>query len=98
MIQRLIWVALLVGAAFFTLQAGEYSTRDILRQRSRRAQLQASIDSLQKSVDSLRRVERMVRSDPETQERIAREEFGMVHGDNEILYRFAAPDSSVATK
>jgi hypothetical protein len=28
------------------------------------------------------------------QERIAREEFGMVRGDKEILYRFAEPEDT----
>ena len=32
--------------------------------------------------------------DSATQERIAREEFGMVRGNKEILYRFAEPDSA----
>jgi cell division protein FtsB len=97
-IRRLVWVALVIGAAFFTLQAGEYSTLDILHQRARRAQMQSAIDSLQRDVDSLHRAERMVRGDPVTQERIAREEFGMVRGDNEILYRFVAPESATANK
>jgi hypothetical protein len=36
-----------------------------------------------------------VKNDSATQERIAREEFGMVRGDKEILYRFGdAPDST----
>jgi cell division protein FtsB len=94
MIQRIIWVAVIIGATYFAMQAGEFSTRDILRQRTRKAQIQAEVDSLQHEVDSLLRVERMVRGDPATQERIAREEFGMVHGDNEILYRFVGPDSA----
>jgi cell division protein FtsB len=96
-IQRIIWVVLIIGAAYFAMQAGEFSTRDILRQRMRKAQMQAGIDALQHEVDSLTRVERLVRGDSVTQERIAREEFGMVHGDNEILYRFVAPDSADST-
>jgi cell division protein FtsB len=43
-------------------------------------------------VDSLTHAERLVRTDPATQERIAREEFGLVR-DGEILYRFI-PDTA----
>jgi len=79
---------------YFTLQAGEFSTRDILRERSRRRQLLVQIDSLQHQADSLTRVERMIRTDPATQEHIAREDFGMVRGDNEIIYKFVTPSTS----
>jgi hypothetical protein len=44
-------------------------------------------DSLNRVVDSLTRMEKLVRTDTVTQERIAREVFGLVRGD-EILYRF----------
>ena len=39
-------------------------------------------------------VKRRVETDPKLQERIAREEFGLVRGDKELLYRFAEPDTS----
>lgn len=89
---RIIWAALIVGALYFAVQGGEYSTMDIVRQRRALTQLSARIDSVQRVVDSLRRQEILVRTDPATQERIAREEFGMLRG-NEILYRFI-PDSA----
>jgi len=89
---RLIWGALILGALVFALQAGEYSTLDIVRQHRRVGELSARGDSLQHEVDSLTQAERMVRTDPATQERIAREEFGMVRGD-EILYRFIQDSS-----
>lgn len=91
MLRRLIWGAILLGAIYFALQAGEYSTRDILRQRRFRAQRTGQVDSLQHLVDSLRRALRLIRADSATQERIAREEFGMVRGDNEIIYKFVSP-------
>ena len=98
MVRRLIWMALIVGAIYFALQAGEYSTTDILKLRKQRVMLQTQVDSLKRQVDSLKTVEKMISSDPATQERIAREVFGMVRGTNEILYKFvekgAATDSS----
>jgi len=92
---RLIWGALILGALVFALQGGEYSTLDIVRQHRRVTELRARADSIERAVDSLTRAERSVRTDPVTQERVAREEFGMVRG-GEILYRFI-PDTG-ATK
>lgn len=91
MIRRLIWVALGLGAIFFTLQAGEYSTADIFRQRKHKARLSFSVDSLRRQVDSLKKAEELIRGDASTQERISREEFGMVRGKNEVLYKFIDP-------
>lgn len=93
---RLIWCAVILLALIFAVQGGEYSTLDIWRQRSRLHDQSAKADSLRRAVDSLTHVERAVRTDPATQERIAREEFGMVRG-NEILYRFI-PDTTVTAK
>jgi cell division protein FtsB len=93
-VRRVIGVVLTIGAIYFTLQAGEFSTRDILQERSHRRQLLAQVDSLQHQADSLTRIERMIRTDPVTQERIAREDFGMVRSDNEIIYKFVTPSVS----
>jgi cell division protein FtsB len=86
---RLVWLALLVGAAIFAVEGGEYGTSDLLRQRTRKAALGRRIDSLRREVDSLARYKRALLTDATLQERIAREEFGMVRGDKEVLYRFA---------
>ena len=48
-------------------------------------------DSLQHIIDSLRTYKHRVETDPVLQERIAREEFGMVRGNKELLYRFTEP-------
>src|SRR6476659_2885120 len=93
--KRYVWWALIALAIVFALQGGEYSTRDLFVLRGRTQRLTHEVDSLQRQVDSLGRFLRLVRSDSATQERIAREEFGMVRGDKEILYRFGdAPGSS----
>ena len=89
--KRLVLAAVVVGAIVFAIQGGEYGTWDLVRQRSRRERLQARIDSLTRLVDSLEQRKRAIRSDPSVQERIAREEFGMLKGDKELLYRFAEP-------
>jgi cell division protein FtsB len=89
--KRLVLAAIVVGVGIFAIQGGEYGTWDLVRQRSKRERLQARIDSLTRIVDSLERRKRAIRTDPAVQERIAREEFGMVKGEKELLYRFAEP-------
>jgi len=98
-IQKVIFALVVVGGLVFAIQGGEYSTMDLWRQRGRKAALTSQTDSLAKVVDSLRKVAKAIESDPATQERIAREEFGMVRGTKEILYRFGEPtDSTVSQK
>jgi cell division protein FtsB len=93
--KRLVWWGLIVVALFFAVQGGEYSTRDLYVLHKRTRTLTRQVDSLQKQVDSLGRFLKLVKSDSATQERIAREEFGMVRGDKEILYRFGeSPESN----
>jgi cell division protein FtsB len=82
----------IVFAVYFALQGGEYSTYDLFRQRNRERTLTRAIDSLQHDVDSLRTLKRLIETDPATQERIAREDFGMIR-DKELLFRFLDPDS-----
>jgi cell division protein FtsB len=94
-VKRFFWWALAALAVYFAVQGGEYSTRDLFLLDSRTRTLTRQVDSLQRQVDSLGRYLRLVKGDSATQERIAREEFGMVRGDKEILYRFGdAPGSS----
>jgi cell division protein FtsB len=88
-----LWVVGGAAAAWFAVQGGEYGTVDLLRQRGQHARLDQEIDSLERVVDSLTALKRRVLTDPKTQERIAREEFGMIRG-NELLYRFSDSPSS----
>jgi len=87
-----------IGAFAFALMGGEYSTVDLWHQRQFKQRLAAETDSLEREVDSLRREAKAVLTDRATQERIAREQYGMVRGDKEILYRLSAPDSSKASR
>lgn len=88
-------VAVALGLVF-AVQGGEYGTFDLFQQHARKQRLLAQIDTLQRQIDSLERVKKAVQTDPATQERIAREQFGMVRGDKEILYRFAEPVDTAA--
>ncbi len=90
---RLALFFVLAAALYFAVQGGEYSTADIARQFVAKRRMRAEVDSLQRLVDSLAKALEAIETDPAVQERIAREEFGMVRGDKELLYRFAGPDS-----
>ncbi|MEO8622233.1 MAG: septum formation initiator family protein [bacterium] len=93
-VKQVLLAAGAVAALVFAVQGGEYGTRDLLRQRTRRTSLVRTIDSLQHVVDSLKRYKKRVETDPVLQERIAREEFGLVRGNKEIMYRLVEPDSA----
>jgi cell division protein FtsB len=95
LVKRIVAGLVILGALVFAVQGGEFGTLDLMRQRRTKAKLDHSIDSLQRIVDSLKRYKDLVERDPATQERIAREVFGMVRGNKELLYRFA--DSAAAT-
>lgn len=82
----------IVFAVYFAFQGGEYSTWDLFRQRDRERKLTTMMDSLERDLDSLKTLKRLIETDPATQERIAREDFGMVR-DKELLFRFIDPDS-----
>jgi len=87
----------IVFAVYFAVQGGEYSTYDLFRQKDREQRLTRAVDSLQHDIDSLKTLKRLLESDPATQERIAREDFGMVR-DKELLFRFLDPDSLRKTR
>jgi cell division protein FtsB len=96
-IGRLVIAGGLVAVLAFAIQGGEYGTSDLWRLQQRRARLVRTNDSLVRVVDSLRRYKRRLETDPALQERIAREEFGLVRGDKELLYRFAEPVAADTT-
>jgi cell division protein FtsB len=90
-LKRLVWAVVAVGATWFAVQGGEYGTTDLVRQRARKRALLAEIDTLSRQVDSLSKLKRRLATDPALQERIAREEYGMVRGDKELLYWMTEP-------
>jgi cell division protein FtsB len=92
-IKQVVVVGGVLAALVFAVQGGEYGTRDLMRQRERRAVLTHTNDSLQRIIDSLRTYKHRHDTDPALQERIAREEIGMLRGNKEILYRFTEPEA-----
>ena len=82
-------IAGLAGAAvLFALAVwgGEYGTGDWLTMRRQLADEREKVAALQVEVDSLARAAKDLETNPAVQERVAREEFGMIR-DGEILYR-----------
>ncbi len=93
---RLVAILVIGGALLFAVQGGEFGTLDLFRQRNEQARLTHEIDSMQRVIAALAAYDAKVQHDPATQERIAREVFGMVRGNKELLYRFTTPADSAA--
>ena len=70
---RLIIALVLLGAVVFALQAGEYNTFHWLSLKKREQREREAVAALQREVDSLARVRKLVETDAATQERLARE-------------------------
>ena len=89
------WAA--VGALafllYFALQGGEYGTTDLLALRRQAAGERAQVQRLERVVDSLQRAAAAIEHDPRTQERVARERFGMIRR-GERLYRLVPSDTT----
>lgn len=71
--------------------AGEYSTMDWLDLRRQVAEQRQAVQELRAALDSLGRLAHALETDPATQERAARERFGMIR-NGEILYRLVPGD------
>ncbi|HET9512946.1 MAG TPA: septum formation initiator family protein [Gemmatimonadales bacterium] len=82
---RKLILAFLALALLFALQGGEYSTWDFLTLKRQEREERARIAELEPEVDSLRREAIAVERDPATQERLARELYGMLK-PGEFLY------------
>ncbi len=83
--------------AYIAGEGGEYGTSGLITVRARNAETKAAIDSLKRVSDSLAIVKHDVTSNPAVQERIAREEFGMVKGDRELVFHLLRNDSSAVS-
>jgi cell division protein FtsB len=88
----LLGIAVLV-VIWFAVDGGQFGTWDLWKQRSEKRQLQREIDSLQARVDSLKNYRARLDTDRALQEKLARENIGMVRGDKELLY-LLSPDSA----
>ncbi len=83
---QLLGGIVLGGALIFALAGGEYGTLDWLELRKQEKAEQKTITELTAEVDSLKRFAKALETDRRLQEKIAREEFGMIR-KGEFLYR-----------
>ena len=92
---RLAWAALAVLTlmALFAVQGGEYSTGDYFELKRRVAAESAADVRLRRIVDSLSRYRKAIETDPKVQERVAREQWGMIR-PGERIYKLTAPRDS----
>lgn len=84
MTAKRVAIGVLVLAALFALLAGEYSTWDYLTLRREERAERAQIAVLQREVDSLEKVAKAAETDPAVQERMAREEYGMIRAGERV--------------
>ncbi len=87
LMKRVAWGVGALAVLVYAIEGGEYGTSDLLTQRDRKAALAQNVEMLAGDVDSLRAELKAVTSDPVRLERTAREEWGMVRGEKELLYR-----------
>jgi cell division protein FtsB len=78
-------VAVVAGALVFAVEGGEYSTWNWWTLRREERDAQEAVVRLHQEVDSLTALKKQVQTDPHLQERIARENFGMI-AKGEYLY------------
>ena len=92
---RARWAALaaLAFLLYFGIQGGEYATTDLLALRRQEASERAQVQRLRLAVDSLQKEAVAIEHDLRTQERVARERFGMIRR-GELLYRLVPGDST----
>lgn len=94
-LRRLAWGAGIVAVVFFTVEGGEYGTRDLWSQKGRKARLDAQVAQLKLDVDSLKAELKSLKNDDARLERMAREKYGMVKGSKELLYRLESSGKTV---
>ncbi len=90
--KRWLVIAVLAAAALFALLAGEYSTPAWFELRRDTRAETARVAELRRQVDSLTRYAKLVEADLETQERIAREQHGMLKPGEHAFILEEAPD------
>lgn len=88
---RLLSTVGIVGGLAFGAAGGEYATWDWWQLRREVRAERAALDSLRIEIDSLEIEVRRLERDPATQERVARERYGMLK-PGEIMFQVELPD------
>jgi cell division protein FtsB len=94
-VTRARWAALAAIAflVYFGIQGGEYATTDLFALQRQEESERAQVQRLRLVVDSLQKEAVAIERDLRTQERVARERFGMIRR-GELLYRLVPGDSA----
>jgi cell division protein FtsB len=94
-VTRARWAALAAIAflMYFGIQGGEYATTDLFALQHQEESERAQVQRLRLVVDSLQKEAVAIERDLRTQERVARERFGMIRR-GELLYRLVPGDSA----
>jgi len=79
-------IAVGIGLVALALWGREYSTADWITIRRQLADWRARVAALRVELDSLAKLTHDLETNPSVQERVAREQFGMIR-DGEVLYR-----------
>ena len=83
---RVAGLAGVLGLIALAVWGGEYGTADWITIRRQLADEKAKVAQLKVEIDSLGKLARDLETNPVVQERVAREQFGMIR-DGEVLYR-----------
>lgn len=83
---QVIAVLILVGGLVFGLFAGEYRAIDSWKLKRQVRDERLALEQLNLDIDSLRAYAESLETNRVTQERVARDRFGMIR-DGEIVYR-----------
>ena len=83
---RIAGIAGAVGLLGLAVWGGEYSSADWITIRRQLADERANVAALRIAIDSLAKLAHDLETNPAVQERVAREQFGMIR-DGEVLYR-----------
>ena len=75
-----------VGLVALAVWGGEYGTADWITIRRQLADERTKVAALHIELDSLAKLAHDLETNPAVQERVAREQFGMIR-DGEVLYR-----------
>ncbi|MES2521050.1 MAG: septum formation initiator family protein [Gemmatimonadota bacterium] len=86
LLRRALWGAGALAVVYMLVEGGEFGTVDVYDQNLRRDRLRSEVEGLRAEIDSLRSDKQILTTDNKRLEHIAREEFGMVRGEKEILY------------
>lgn len=87
---RVVGIAGGLGLLALAVWGGEYGTADWITIRRQLIDERAKVAALRIELDSLAKLAHDLETNPTVQERVAREQFGVIR-DGEVLYRVVPP-------